>query len=146
MIDLALVIILIYLMILGLYKGFIDIIFKFIGLGAGLTLAILYYKQFGDFLLKYFKTEQFIIYFFSFLFLLFLGLFTFVILNAFLSAFLYRIKILKITDKILGMISGVGLFFVILYLLTYLYYQSDIMHDILASSKILKEFDKFLQK
>ena len=142
MIDLVLVIILIYLMILGLYKGFIDIIFKFIGLAVGLFIAVVYFKPLSNFLSKYFHADEFILDFFAFLFLLFLGLFTFVILNILLSTFLYQIKILKITDKIFGLISGIALYIVILYLLTFLYHKNDIMHDILSSSKIIKWFDQ----
>jgi len=59
MIDIVLVAILLYLVIVSVYKGFLDIFFKFTGIGLGIFLAILYYKKLGEFLLKYFKFSHY---------------------------------------------------------------------------------------
>ncbi len=140
MIDIVLVAILLYLVIVSVYKGFLDIFFKFTGIGLGIFLAILYYKKLGEFLLNYFNGDKVIIDLFAFL-IIFIFVFTlFFLINALIYKFIHRIHILKIIDKILGFFAGLVLYTIILYALTYFSEKNEFIHEISSDSKIIQKF------
>ncbi len=146
MIDILLALIFLYLVIVGLYKGFVDLFFKFLGIGLGFFIAIVWHKELSVYLQKYFNGNTLIIDFLSFVFLFLLIFSFFMILNAILSRYITQITFFAFLDKILGLLLGILVFFLIMYSLYVLSISNDAIYEIMQNSKIYKEFEKFIHE
>ncbi|MBX0310265.1 MAG: CvpA family protein, partial [Sulfurihydrogenibium sp.] len=69
MVDLILLLIFIYLIFNGLYRGFFNIFLKILGFGLGVFLGYLFYKPFSIFFSKVFSGNILIIDFMAFSFI-----------------------------------------------------------------------------
>jgi len=146
MVDIILALIFLYLIIIGLYKGFVDLFFKFLGIGFGFFIAIIWHKELSKYLSKYFAGNELLIDFLSFIFI-FLFIFSFfMVLNAILSNYIYKIRFVFIIDRFLGLILGVAVYFLILYSLYVLAISNEAVNEILQDSKVFKIFEDFIRK
>ena len=136
--DLILSVLLLYLLLLGAYRGFTELFIKSIGIGAGFFVALYYEKPFASFLSNYFKTSQLILSFFSF----FLILITFFSLSFFIyrhiKSHIYKKKKFSIVDRTLGAIGGFLVFLIILSTVYYFSITNNFIGQLTADSKILE--------
>ena len=136
--DLILSVLLLYLLLLGTYRGFIELFIKSIGIGAGFFVALYYEKPFANFLSNYFKTSQLILSLFSFFLILvtFFGLSFFVYRN--LKRYIYEKKKFSIADRTLGAAGGFLVFLIILSTIYYFSINNNFIGQLTADSKILE--------
>ncbi|NPA52620.1 MAG: CvpA family protein [Aquificae bacterium] len=145
MLDIIFALIFLYLIIIGLYKGFVDLFFKFLGIGLGFFIAILWHKELSNYLSKYFKGNEVLIDFLSFAFLFLLIFSFFMVLNTVLSRYVNRITFFAFLDRILGVFLGILVFFLIMYSIYVLSLSNEAVYELMQSSKLYKHFEKFIQ-
>ncbi len=146
MVDIILSLIFLYLIIIGIYKGFVDLFFKFLGIGIGFFLAIIWHREISDFLSKYFSGSELLIDFLSFVFIFLFVFSFFMVLNTVLSNYVYKVKLVFFADRLLGVFLGIVVFFLILYSLYILSISNEAVNEILQESKIFKMFEEFVRK
>ncbi len=146
MLDILFSLIFLYLVIVGLYKGFVDLFFKFLGIGVGFFIAILWHKELSSYLSKYFNGNQVLIDFLAFIFLFLLIFSFFMILNSILSRYVHQITFFSFLDKILGLFLGIIVFFIIMYSIYVLSITNDAVYEMMQGSKIYKYFEKYIQE
>jgi len=140
MIDIAFLSLFLYLTIGGIYKGFTNIFFKYIGLIAGILIAIPFHKSLSVFMSHFFGGNIMIIDLLSFIFIVILSLSVSQFLYITLRQYIHKKKYIKITDRIAGFILGIAIFFSILYLLNDLSKNNQIINLLVSKSKIIEIF------
>ncbi len=140
MVDIFLGSLLLYLLVLGVHRGFFEILIKVLVLGGGIWISFRYFSAVSSFLTNYFDTKKLILDFlaFSLLFLPFLGFSIW--LNSFIHKNIKRKKALSILNKFLGGVTSIFAFTVFLFFLVDFSYKYPTLHKILKHSKIVELF------
>ncbi len=146
MLDIIFSLIFLYLVIVGVYKGFVDLFFKFLGIGIGFFIAILWHKELSTYLSRYFQGNEVFIDFLAFIFLFLLIFSFFMVLNSILSRYVYRLAFFAFVDKILGLILGLIVFFLIMYSMYVLSISNDAVYELMQNSRIYKHFERIIQE
>lgn len=140
--DLVLFFIFIYLLLNGLYRGFLGFIAKLLGFVVGLYLSIPFYKTLSGYLSKIFSGSFFFLDFLSF-FLIFLFIVsTFTIFERVLKGKLYKRKMVVLTDRLLGAFVGVLSFLLIVFLLIKMQESNPLAKKLISQSKIVSMIKK----
>ena len=137
MIDTILGILFLYLVLVGAYRGFVELFFKSLTVITGIFLSFKYTQPLSQFLSNYFNGSPQIIKIFAF-FIILATVFSlsFFIYRFLKSAFLEKKKF-SFWDKILGASGGAILFLIIITFLSYYSEKNSLLHDLTTSSKIL---------
>lgn len=140
--DIVLLILLVYLVFNGVYRGFSGLIFKTSGLVLGLYLSIPVYKTVSSVLVKLFSAGVFIIDFVSLLVVFILIFSTFLLFEMFIKSRLYKRKMLAITDRLLGGVLGILVFVFLVLIIVRLESENVIINKLVSDSKIVEMFKK----
>jgi len=145
MVDLILLLIFIYLIFNGLYRGFFNIFLKILGFGLGVFLGYLFYKPLSIFFSKVFLGNILIIDFMAFSFIVLLTLGLSIIVDSLLKKRLYTIKYVKLTDRILGGLLAIGIFSFSLFIISEVKNKNKVLNTLLSSSKLVSTFERVKQ-
>ncbi len=143
MVDIFFGVLFLYLIFVGIYRGFIEIFLKVIGFGAGIWISFRYFPYLSSFLDDYFHTEKIILDLLSFLIIFFPFLGLTIWLNVYIHKHVKRKKKLSIFNKILGGIFLTALFFSFIVFLNYIALNNRTLKDILNHSKIAQILNFF---
>lgn len=135
--DIVLLLLLLYLVFNGIYKGFSGFLLKILGLVIGLYISLPVYKFVSGYLSKIFSGTFFLLDFLSFFIIILFVLSTFLLMEHILKKRLYRKKVFAITDRVLGGFLGFAVFLFLLIFLIKLESQNVIVEKLLSDSKIL---------
>jgi len=142
MVDIILGILLFYFVLIGAYRGFIELFLKLIGIGIGVFAAFKYTPAVSSFLSGYFKASPFIMDFFSFsLILIFVLSLSYLVHRVVKKNFL-RKKKFSFWDKVVGAVGGVLIFIVVVAIIVHLSGHNKLIYDLTSSSKIISFFRK----
>ncbi len=140
MVDIFLGSLLLYLFVLGVHRGFFEILIKAVVLGGGVWISFRYFPSLSSFLSHYFDAKKPVLDFLSF-FLLFLPFLGFSIwFNSFIHKGIRKKRSLSIFNKILGGIFSLFAFAVFLFFLVDFSYKYPSVYKILKHSKIVEIF------
>lgn len=140
--DTAFLLLLLYLVFNGIYRGFSGFILKSFGLLLGLYLSLPVYKFFSAYLSRIFSGSSFLLDFLSFLAIFLFIISTFLVMEGIIKKRLYRKKVLALTDRILGGVLGFSVFILLIIVLVRLESQNIIVSKLVADSKIVELFKK----
>ncbi|PMP61885.1 MAG: hypothetical protein C0198_04400 [Sulfurihydrogenibium sp.] len=142
MIDLILILAFLYFFLLGIYRGFINLFFKFLGFLGGVFLGSLFYKPFSSVLSNFFNGNPVIVNFLSFVVIVLLVIGFFIIMEKFLKMFVYKHRTVKIGDRVLGGFLGIMVFVATLLLLQNLKEKNSIANSLISKSQIISLISK----
>jgi membrane protein required for colicin V production len=142
MLDLILVLAFLYFLLLGVYRGFINLIFKFLGFAGGVFVGSLFYKSFSSLLSKIFNSNPYIVNFLSFLIILMIITGFFILFEKFIKRFMYKKRYIKLGDRVLGGFLGLLIFFGTLFLLKELKEKNQIANSLISKSQIISLISK----
>ncbi|SNZ06249.1 Colicin V production protein [Persephonella hydrogeniphila] len=142
MIDFILLILLLYLILVGAYRGFVELFIKSVGAFAGIFLGLRFSKDLSTFLSPYFKTSPIILDFLSFSLVVITFFSLSFILYFFVKSFLYRKKKFSLWDRLIGAFGGVAIFFVVVLLVSYYSGKNKLIYDLTNNSKIISFFQR----
>ncbi|MBK3333217.1 CvpA family protein [Persephonella atlantica] len=142
MIDVIFGVLFLYLVLVGAYRGFVELFVKSAGIGIGIFLSFKYTDIFSDFLSHYFKGSPFVIQFFSFSLILITAFSVSFVVYHFLRKIFLKKKRFSFWDKILGASGGVMIFLIIVSIIAHYSEKNRLLYDLTSSSKLVN----FLKK
>lgn len=142
MLDLILMLVFLYFFILGVYRGFINLVFKFAGFVSGLFVGSLLYKPFSFFLSKIFSANISVVNFLSFFLIILIVIGFFLIFEKFTKRYIYKKRYVKIGDRVLGGVLGVLIFVFTLFLLQEVKDKNPIANSLISKSQIVSFISK----
>lgn len=140
--DTVLLLLFIYLVFNGVYKGFSGFILKSLGFVLGLYISLPAYKFLSVYLSRIFSGTFFLVDFLSFFAIFIFILSTFLLFEHILKKRLYRKKMIMFTDRVLGGFLGFTVFLLLLIFLVRLESQNIIVEKMLSDSKIVNIFKR----
>lgn len=140
--DTVLLLLFIYLVFNGVYKGFSGFILKSLGFVLGLYISLPAYKLLSVYLSKIFSGAFFLVDFLSFFTVFIFILSTFLLVEHILKKRLYRKKLIMVTDRVLGGFLGFTVFLLLLIFLVRLENHNIIVEKLLSDSKIVNIFKR----
>ncbi|WP_457625404.1 CvpA family protein [Persephonella sp.] len=142
MVDFILLILLLYLILVGAYRGFVELFIKSVGALTGIFLGLKFSKDLSAFFSPYFKASPLILDFLSFSLVVvtFFSL-SFIVYFA-VKSFLYRKKRFSLWDRLAGAFGGVAIFLVVVLSLSYFSQKNKLVYDLTNSSKIISFFQR----
>lgn len=137
LLDFILGILFLYLLLVGAYRGFIELFIKSVGFGIGLFIAYFYTGFFSKFLSNYFHTSQFVLNLFSFSLILifFSGVSFFIYRN--IKKIIHSKKKLGMMDRLLGATGGALIFVIIAFMIAYHSNSNKLAYELTVGSKII---------
>ncbi len=137
MIDVIFGILFLYLVLVGAYRGFVELFVKSAGIVAGFFLSFKFVQPFSKFLSQYFNGSPQIIQLFAFFIILITVFGISFFLYSFLKSTFLKKKKFSFWDKVLGASGGALIFLVIISSISYYSEKNSLLHDLTSSSKIL---------
>ncbi len=137
MVDTIFGILFLYLVLVGAYRGFVELFIKSVGIIAGIFLSFKYAQPFSTFLSKYFNGSPQVIKLFAFFFILLVVFSLSFLLYRFVKSIFLKKKKFSLWDKILGASGGVLIFLIIVVFVSYYSERNSLLHNLTSSSKIL---------
>ncbi|MEZ0323341.1 MAG: CvpA family protein [Hydrogenothermaceae bacterium] len=144
MVDLILTILFVYLLLQGLYRGFLGIFLKVGGLLLGLYISIPVYKTFSNFLSRFFSGSFFLLDFLAFFIIFLFVLSSFILIEKLIKSRIYKKRKIFILDKFIGVSLGIVSFVLIIIFLTKLESSSLLAQKLLSESKIISIFKNII--
>ncbi len=137
MIDLIFFVLFLYLVLVGAYRGFIELFIKSTGVAVGIAAGIRFSDSFSSFLSSYFHSPPVVLNFLSFsLIAVFIFSLSFVVYH-FAKRFFIKKKKFGFWDRIIGAVGGALIFLMIVVVLSYYSDKNELIHDLTSSSKII---------
>ncbi|HHG75635.1 MAG TPA: CvpA family protein [Persephonella sp.] len=137
MIDLIFFVLFLYLVLVGAYRGFIELFIKAIGFAVGVAAGIKYSEKFASFLSSYFHSSPAVLNFFSFsLIAVFIFSLSFLV-YFFVKRIFIKKKRFGLWDRIVGASGGALIFLIIVAGLSYYSEKNRLVNDLTKSSKII---------
>ncbi|WP_456392287.1 CvpA family protein [Persephonella sp.] len=140
MVDIILGILFLYLVLVGAYRGFIELFLKSAGIGLGVFAAFKFTPDVSKFLSHYFNGAPFIMDFFSFSLILVAALGISYLIYRLIKNSLLKKKKFSFWDKVVGASGGVLIFVIIVTLIAHYSIHNRLIYDLTASSKIVSFF------
>jgi len=142
MVDIILGILFLYLVLVGAYRGFVELFLKSIGIGLGVFTAFRFTPDVSNFLSSYFNGESFIINFFSFSLILISALGVSYLIYKYIKKKILKKKSFSFWDKVIGASGGVLIFFILIMILAYYSNYSELVYKLTESSKLVSLFKR----
>ena len=142
MLDFILVLAFLYFLLLGIYRGFLNLVFKFLGFFSGIFVGITFYKPFSSILSNIFSASPSVINFLSFLLIILAVMGFSLIVEKVLKRFIYSKKYIKLGDRILGGVLGIFVFVACVLFLVNLKEKNEIANTLLSKSQIVSFISK----
>ncbi|WP_456465804.1 CvpA family protein [Persephonella sp.] len=137
MIDLIFFVLFLYLVLVGAYRGFIELFIKSAGAVIGITAGIKFSERFASFLSSYFHSSPA---FLNFLAFSLIAVFIFS-LSFFIYYLIKRFSLKKrkfgFWDRVIGAFGGAVIFLIIVMFVSYYSDKNRIIHDLTNSSRII---------
>ncbi|MDQ7055502.1 MAG: CvpA family protein [Persephonella sp.] len=137
MIDVIFGVLLLYLVLVGAYRGFIELFVKSSGIGIGIFLSLKFSQPFSHFLSHYFKGSPMVIQFFSFSLILVTALSVSFVVYHFLRKIFLKRKRFSFWDKVLGASGGFLVFLIIISVIAHYSEKNRLLYDLTSSSKFV---------
>ncbi|MCX7761018.1 MAG: CvpA family protein [Hydrogenothermaceae bacterium] len=142
--DLILTVLFVYLLLQGVYRGFLGLFLNVAGFLLGLYISIPIYKTFSNFLSKFFSGSFFFLDFLAFFLIFVFVISTFIIVEKLLKLKIYKKRKIVITDKFMGASLGIVSFLLILFFLIKIESSSPLAEKLISQSKIISIFKNFI--
>jgi len=142
MLDLLLFLFFLYLLFLGTHRGFVEILIKLTGIGAGVFLSLRFAPYISFFLSKYFHPDKLVLNLLSFLIIFIPIISLTVFINIYVQKHIRKKKFFSVADKVSGGFIATVFFIVFIFLLISESKHSYLLQEILKSSEIISFFNK----
>ncbi|MFN3786907.1 CvpA family protein [Sulfurihydrogenibium azorense] len=142
MLDFILVLAFLYFLLLGIYRGFLNLVFKFVGFFSGIFIGIAFYKPFSSILSSIFSASSSVVNFLSFLLIILAVVGFSLIIEKMLKRFIYKKKYVKLGDRVLGGVLGIFVFITCILFLANLKEKNEIANTLLSKSQIVSFISK----
>ncbi|NPA58260.1 MAG: CvpA family protein [Aquificae bacterium] len=142
MADLILGVLFLYLVLVGAYRGFVELFLKSAGIGIGVFLAFKYTPSLSAFLSFYFNTAPPILNFLAFSLIIISVLAVSHLVYVFLKKTLSKKKRFSLWDRLIGASGGILIFLILVALISHYSAQNRLVYELTASSKIISFFKR----
>ncbi|WP_457640064.1 CvpA family protein [Persephonella sp.] len=137
MVDIILGVLLLYLILIGAYRGFIELFLKSAGIASGVWLAFHFTPDLSKYLSGYFRATDFVLKFFSFSLIITAVFGLFFVFYRYIKKSLLKKKKLSFWDKVAGASGGLVVFIIMVSLLAYYSVENKTLGELTASSRII---------
>ncbi len=147
MIDIIFILIVLCLTLIGFYKGFFYILINSISIFSGIYLAVKFNNYLLGILSQIFKAQDIILKPLSFLFIFLFSISTFSIIHKLLDKLIKRSKVLTLTNRVSGSITGLLIgFFSIYYFSILIQTNEKLFNTLLKDSVVYRIIKKIEEK